>query len=383
MYLDMPDFLLAASVVQALMVSLFLLFPSNIRHTSNQLLAVVLISMAAGYSEIFLYGVGVTVRHPNFAYIGTLISMLQPPAIYLYTRSLIFRSFRIELRHAAHLLPFLAATTIFAVGYYLQPIDSKRQTLLQQDLPGMPASLWLALAIHGIFLIYLFSAIRLLRHFSEDVKKISSDIESRKMSWLTLLLSGYAMVWIVSLAYCLSFYVFKLSAGVRYISMFGGISAFLFIGTMLIYALKQSAILSGLTKEETELLEPVRAQDDSALPTVEQKQVVEQFMESHRPYLNANLSLSQLAKLIGMPPRELSTVINQGFGKNFFDFIGGYRIRQARLLLESGAKDKTILDIMYESGFNSKSVFNTAFKQETGMTPSQYRKESLGGRPPS
>lgn len=52
--------------------------------------------------------------------------------------------------------------------------------------------------------------------------------------------------------------------------------------------------------------------------------------------------------------------------------VGDYRINHARNLLELREEGKTIREIMIESGFNSKSVFNTAFKQKTGMTPTQY-----------
>jgi len=62
-------------------------------------------------------------------------------------------------------------------------------------------------------------------------------------------------------------------------------------------------------------------------------------------------------------------VINHGFEKNFFDFVGDYRIRHATELLDLRQEGKTILEVMLDSGFNSKSVF----KQKTGMTPTQYR----------
>jgi len=70
------------------------------------------------------------------------------------------------------------------------------------------------------------------------------------------------------------------------------------------------------------------------LPTEAQKNRVEHFMDSEKPFLNANLSLNQLAKQIGMSPRDLSLVINHGFEKSFLDFVGDYRIRQATGLLE-------------------------------------------------
>ncbi len=377
MQFDLPNFLLAASVVQALMFAIFLLLPPGAGQASKRLLALVLVSIAAGYSEFFFYGSGLSIRHPNVAYIGTLISLVQPPAIYLYTRSLMYRDFRLAPRHALHLLPLAAALVVFIGSYYLQPIQAKSAILLEQDLPGMPTSLALSLAIHGLFLAYLVASVRALRRFSTRVKNLFSDIERQQMSWLKRLLSGYAVVWAVSLAYCLAFYVFKSAVETRHVLLIAGVTGFALVNLLLIYALRQSAIFAGLTREEADLLEPRGAAEDAAdaaMPSDEEKARLERCMENEKPYLNANLSLNQLARSLGLPPRELSFIINRGFGQNFFDFVGDYRLRHAEALLDRRDEAKTVLEVMCESGFNSKSVFNTAFKQKTGMTPTQYRK---------
>lgn len=376
MQIDLPNFLLAASVTQALVLAVFFLLPSNSGQTSNRLLVVVLLSIAAGYAEFFLYGTGVTRRHPGIAYIGTLISVLQPPAIYLYTKSLMYRGFEIRPRHAVHLLPFLAAAGVFVFGYTLQPEAEKVRILAEQDLPGMPTSLLLALIIHGVFLAYLIRAVVALRKFAAGVKDLFSDIESKQMSWLKLLLSGYAVVWAVSLAYCLAFYIFKNAAETRHVLLVAGVSGFLFINVLILHALRQSALFAGLTPEEAELIE-TREEGETAMPTDQEKARVERFMTDEQPFLNPNLSINQLARQLGMSPRELSFVINRGFGQNFFDFVGDYRLRHAMQLLDRREAGATVLEVMLASGFNSKSVFNTAFKAKTGLTPTQYRK-----RPP-
>ena len=62
---------------------------------------------------------------------------------------------------------------------------------------------------------------------------------------------------------------------------------------------------------------------------------------------------------------------------NFFDFINQFRIDEARSILKNPEKKQfTVLEILYEVGFNSKSSFNTAFKKHTGLTPTQYRKKN-------
>lgn len=93
-------------------------------------------------------------------------------------------------------------------------------------------------------------------------------------------------------------------------------------------------------------------------------------------FLNPNLSSEDLAKSLGIPSYQLSQVINIGLGISFFELLGEYRINKViERFKDPGFESKTIIDIAYESGFNSKSSFNTGFKKHTGLTPSAYRKQ--------
>jgi AraC-like DNA-binding protein len=72
-------------------------------------------------------------------------------------------------------------------------------------------------------------------------------------------------------------------------------------------------------------------------------------------------------------------VLNEKHGKNFFTFINEYRVKDVISRFGNPENDKfTILAIAYDSGFNSKTTFNSIFKSQTGMTPSQYREKSTG-----
>jgi len=90
------------------------------------------------------------------------------------------------------------------------------------------------------------------------------------------------------------------------------------------------------------------------------------------------LNLDNLVETLSLPARHLSQVINVAFNQNFFDFISDYRILEAKQkLYDPVYKDKTILHVLFDVGFNSKSSFNHLFKKKTGMTPSEFRKKSL------
>ncbi|GEM50928.1 hypothetical protein EB1_07180 [Empedobacter brevis NBRC 14943 = ATCC 43319] len=102
------------------------------------------------------------------------------------------------------------------------------------------------------------------------------------------------------------------------------------------------------------------------------------FMVKNEPYLDSSLTIQDLAEQVEMPVKDLSTLINLYMDKHFFDFVNEYRIEKAmQILKDPSQKELTVLEILYQVGFNSKSSFNTSFKKYTGKTPTDFRKEPL------
>jgi ligand-binding sensor domain-containing protein/AraC-like DNA-binding protein len=99
------------------------------------------------------------------------------------------------------------------------------------------------------------------------------------------------------------------------------------------------------------------------------------LLEEDKLYLDPGLTLKKLAHKLRIHPNHLSRIINERFSLSYNDFVNKYRIAEAqKMLSDPRNKQMNILDIIYETGFYSKSVFNTAFKKFTGKTPSEYRK---------
>jgi len=97
-------------------------------------------------------------------------------------------------------------------------------------------------------------------------------------------------------------------------------------------------------------------------------------METESPYLNPELSLNSMAGKLNISPHQLSQLLNTVLNISFYDYINSYRVEAAKkLLLSFNSQQKTILEIVYEVGFSSKSVFNNAFKKHTGVTPTEFR----------
>ncbi len=110
------------------------------------------------------------------------------------------------------------------------------------------------------------------------------------------------------------------------------------------------------------------------------KEKITHLMETEKPYLNSKLTLAGLAKKIDLSHHLLSRVINEGFDKNFYDFVNSYRVEAFKTQIEKNEhENKTLLALAYDVGFNSKSSFNRSFNKLVGMSPSKYLKVAETG----
>ena len=142
-------------------------------------------------------------------------------------------------------------------------------------------------------------------------------------------------------------------------------------------------LLAGKILMSPQLLElpPLKQKDKEEANPVISKEVLsslEQHMAQQKPHLNPELKIADLANALDLPQHELSRIINQGYQKNFFDFINTYRVQEFIILRQSSRNAHlNTLNLAFQSGFNSKSAFNRAFRKITNESPRNYFKEQL------
>lgn len=99
------------------------------------------------------------------------------------------------------------------------------------------------------------------------------------------------------------------------------------------------------------------------------------YFKEDEPFLNPQLNLQFVAQVLELNNNKISFLINQAFNVNFNDFVNSYRLKHFKLIaLDSNNSHLTILGLAYDSGFNSKTVFNTYFKKIEGVTPRAWMK---------
>lgn len=153
------------------------------------------------------------------------------------------------------------------------------------------------------------------------------------------------------------------------------------------YSIRQVEIFPmGLKIEET--LVPAKLSENENLEgkvklmsdkeLLEAKTRLTKLMDLEEVYLDSELNLVKLAQRMSFSSHQLSYIINSGFEVNFFQYINSYRVEKAKkLLLDPEMDAYNMVSIGFASGFNSKTAFNTVFKNMTGQTPSEFRQSNI------
>lgn len=370
----------ALNLFVCLFFAVFLLTSSRPRRRPNGWLTGFLLVMAA----LSLAGLGEHIsearawlwRHaPWFYYADTPLLGLYAPFLLFYVRALCGETARPRLRDAWQALPFLALTVLVLLKVLGSSAAALRQDLLAERMFHPWELLVQAGVLSAQMAATLASALSSLARYRRRLRDYYSDLERINLAWLRLVLAAFA-AWtgLVVVEYA-AWPAGRMGAVIA--AYIAGQAAFLgFVSLMVFRGLRQPAIFLGE--------EPPRAKrryENALLPAETRdayKERVIRYMEESKPYLNPLLSLPQLASQLKIPVHHLSQLLNVAFGRSFFDFVNGYRVRESqRLLSAPGPDSRTVLDVLYETGFNSKSVFNTAFKKHTGMTPSEYRRRAV------
>jgi len=371
--------LLAVLILFQLGIMALFLFTSNRgKKTSNRLLAGFFLLLLINVSDGLAAYKGLYVEHPGWAQWDEGFVFLFGPVLWLYTQSMVYNNFRLARRHLLHAIPFLLVTIAYQAAYHTQSEEQQKfiqDAIMNQTLP--PGFYFTVVIVYAHVITYLALSLRLVGGYRIQIREQFSAVGEINLSWLSFMLFSIAGILIVS-----SVYTFLPTVGLRQWLplVFLAAIVFLFVFTSIVTwkGLRQPELFLGLDGPAEDGIRERRY--SQPLNDSERSHIVERLqkcMSESKPYLQPDLSLEQLAGMVNTTPKRLSQYINDSLGQNFFDYINSHRIEEAKRIFQETTDPRiTVLEVMYQCGFNSKSSFNTLFRQKTGLTPSAFKKEA-------
>ena len=367
--IEFIDILLVIGFVQGLFLGLVLsVTKKNV--AANRVLALLMILWAIIPLEIFMVRSEIYYQSPWLIGLLWPVSVALLPSLWLYVSLLLGKP---NKRIVWHFTPAIIYYVIL-LPLYVQSPESKLALLFDSQIIGREIwqLQWMSFVVLAQNLTYLPLAFRKTQAYHHNLEDVISNPEQHNVHWLRLVIITSMVAFLISL-FGAFFPAWMLEAQ--------SVMAAL-IAMSLLYASFRSMTQAQILEEQRiDTPEPEQkpksydADFDAVANAVAEK--LKEVMAAEQPYLDYDISLSELAEQVGVDRHLLSEVLNQHLHVKFYDFINQYRIAAALSLMQSDYAKTPLTQIASDTGFKSRTTFYNAFKKHTGQTPSQWLKSNI------
>jgi len=370
---NIHDLILVLTLAVCVLLVIFQWLLSKQKAIASYLLSGFFIGVGANaLCNLLLWSDYITL-HSEFA--KTLLALVFASAIvgksvclYLYVLAITREHFVLRAKDALHLVHLLVLAGLIVLGN----INSDHLRFLASDQIGSSIQFtnYVWHYIKFLPVIYSFAAVWQIYRYKQQLKDFYSSLSLQGPYWLLLLTLGFALNWFWSLLVHLLGQVVGINLADSF-GIFDNYFTFLLVNALFVYSLLYAHELL-VTKEQP------AEQETAVVAEISPDAIarIRNAMEIQQLYLTQNLNIEEFSRLVGIHYREVSSIINKHFNTNFFEFVNEYRVNRAKqMLLDPQYAQMTILDILLESGFNSKSSFHRFFKRYAGMSAAEFRKQ--------
>ena len=290
-----------------------------------------------------------------------IVSYCAGPAAYLYYQSLISP---VRGRRLPHMAP-AAAAGLFTAAYYITR-DPAYRAAMQEDFFNAPHGPAVYLLMTGAVAVIIGYTVTILvieisvrnsariRRAVRSLIAVTAGLLLSPVALLAGFVTGQLWLAVIGALFLGAGNVLFIMAHTRYRDFF------LYLGGEVRLARQKRSVLKGLD-----------------IPSLRARLAA--LMEEEHYYRNFDISMASTAEKLSVTPHQLSGFLNKKLHIDFSNFINRHRVEEAKKLLAENP-EQTVLTICYHVGFGSKTSFNVTFREYTGMTPTQYRRQALAGR---
>ncbi|ANQ49776.1 helix-turn-helix domain-containing protein [Flammeovirga sp. MY04] len=379
-------FLLLLGAFQGLLLILSIFgIQENNRKANVVLITLILLTSIAIICRVGTFYRDIFNAAPKLYLFPEMLLFLYGPLFYLYIKSLTIKESIDAKDYFKRLAPFMIQLLI-----YTPMIAMPKDAFIDSVINFKYA--WFYQTVGGIGLLfsayYWWRCRAILKSQEEESAALLS--EDRNLNYLNVVLTVY-MVCLVIWA------VLYIGGGAGFIFDFESLPLIEFLVDVMWFIIACVSFMMGYyAMNQPEILRVSELKSTHKIPEEEMisevnigsseepseglskellliKDKLGEMMKSQFLFTNPRLTLPELAKALETNTHDLSKVINEGYNKNFYDFVNAYRVEAfIKEVLSDQRQELTYLGHAYNVGFNSKTAFNRAFKKETGQTPTQY-----------
>ena len=352
-------------IMYTMLVLTLLLFHKGRKHPRSLMLAIYasVEVLTNGLNSLTLSGGnGFFDQFPVLHFIYKPLYCLWVPTFYFYVRYCFSSEYQLKKKHLIHIIPFFAFLIFFLMIWIFKGNHYIWENLYKSDTFLNKTAFSVDITVKIQYLFYNFLMIKSLINTEKNKNQqqiiLSSGVD---ISWLRFIVYGYAIGCLSGIALFVSDWM--KSPATSTINLVSISYFFLFF-----FAIFYNTISHKLTNDEVKPKSALLSNADMELLMKR----IDELIAGKKMYLDPELNLQQIASALNEKERNISQAINTIQHRNLNDYINSLRIEHACQLLLSN-KEKPVFEVMYESGFNTKGTFNSAFKKTTGKTPTQYR----------
>lgn len=365
------DVLLLVGAIQGFIIGL-LLYRNRGGQQANRCLAWILFLLSLACLNLFMLetniGFDTTWWEILTAVIPLIIIMPIGPLIYFYLRSLLQAKWAFTKSDRRHfylvILDFIPAllSTAYIFGVIFQMIDPAQSTSWNRLIDHFDRYLdiprWLSISY------YLWRSWQLLLL---EPNKLETPLK-----WPKQLLKGFALFQLIWLLHLIPYLLPQTSN--LLLRTFSWYPVYIPM-VVLVYWLGIKGFLVSLDFQRTKSSVPQNSLEEAIAKKIIRR--LDYSMQEEKLFLNPKLKLKLLVEHTGLNQKQVSAALNQYLGKNFNEYLNGYRIQEAqKRLIADQSQHLTIAAIAYDCGFNSLTTFQRTFKAVTGQTPKFFQQEN-------
>ncbi len=359
MKFDLINIVHSLVIWQSLLFAVILVTPKYKERKENRFLAAFLLTLGLHFTYNLLRAQGLFLDTlPQYS---CTYGFLYGPFLFLYIKFHFREEFKPTRLDYIHFIPFLMVLALTIFGF------SVCETMMYFVVPVM--------------LFYCGLSFLELSNYKKIARQIVSYISDKETKWIKMMLVSTLLILILNLVQ-MQLYQVELFGTKIPLEGIVQLGILILVNLFIYQGLRNPDYFQKIQWEHYQIIKAksvthtLNEKNNQANKELADK--LRHYIRKNEPHLDPELDLITLAQSMDVHPSTLSHVINRVIGNSFSGYINSLRIEKAmQILQESKDEQLTMMEVMFDVGFNSRSVFNTLFKKKTGYTPSEYRKQFL------